>query len=226
MQKITLIGRLGRDAAIRETQEGNKIVSFTMAVNGRFRGTEKTSWYDVSTFNYERYRNMVKYLTKGSLAIVTGDLDADLEKGNDGVTRCRRYVTADSIEFGPSNSGGTSNDRTEEAPRSSRRRSEEEEPEIDDNEMEVTRPKKRVRNEEDEEPKPARRAKPKAEEYDEEEEAPRPKKRVRDEEDDDDEPEVKPRKRKAVEPEDDGEPVKKPRRRGSEDDDDNEELPF
>ena len=47
MQKITLIGRLGRDAAIRETQEGTKIVSFTLAANGRFRGVDKTSWYDV-----------------------------------------------------------------------------------------------------------------------------------------------------------------------------------
>ena len=227
MQKITLIGRLGRDAAIRETQEGNKIVSFTMAVNGRFRGTEKTSWYDVSTFNYERYRNMVKYLTKGSLAIVTGDLDADIEKGNDGVTRCRRYVTADSIEFGPSNSGGTSNDRTEEsASRSSRRRVEEEEPDIDDTEMEVTRPKKRARVEEDEETKPVRKPKQKAEEYDEEEEAPRPKKRARveEDEDEDDEPKVAKKPRKA-EPEDDEERTeKKPKKRGSEDDE--EELPF
>ena len=226
MQKITLIGRLGRDAAIRETQEGNKIVSFTMAVNGRFRGTDKTSWYDVSTFNYERYRNMVKYLTKGSLAIVTGDLDADLEKGSDGVTRCRRYVTADSIEFGPS-SGSTSNDRTEEsAPRSSRRRAEEEEPNIDDTEIEVTRPKKRARVEDDEEVKTMRRPKQKAEEYDEEEEAPRPKKRARveDDEDEDDEPRVAKKPRRA-EPEDDEERTeKKSKRLDSEDDED--DLPF
>ena len=85
MQKITLIGRLGRDAAIRETQEGTKIISFTMAVNGLFRGTEKTSWYDVSTFNYDRYRKMAKYLNKGSLVIVTGDLDADIEEGCKGL---------------------------------------------------------------------------------------------------------------------------------------------
>ena len=87
MQKITIIGRLGRDASIRETQDGGKVVSFTVAVNGRFRGVEKTSWYDVSTFNYDRYKNMVKYLTKGSSVVVLGDLDCDLDEGRDEIGR-------------------------------------------------------------------------------------------------------------------------------------------
>ena len=60
MQKITLTGRLGRDAAVRETQDGGKMISFTMAVNGISRGVEKTYWYDVLSFNYSRYKNMVK----------------------------------------------------------------------------------------------------------------------------------------------------------------------
>jgi single-strand DNA-binding protein len=210
MQKIILVGRLGRDAAIRETQEGSKIVSFTMAVNGRFRGTEKTSWYDVSTFNYERYRNMVKYLTKGSLVSVTGDLDADIEEGRDGVTRCRRYVTADSIEFGPSNSSGsTSNDRTEETPRRARRQ-ETEPDDISDDELQMTRKPSR-RAEEDEDENPPRRSSSRAaraEEYDDTEEPPvKAKKNVKDEE-------AAPAKKTAKRPA----PV--------EDDEDESELPF
>jgi len=122
MQKITIIGRLGRDAAIRETQDGGKVVSFTVAVNGRYRGTEKTSWYEVSTFNYERYKNMLKYLTKGSGVIVVGELDADLDEGRDGVTRCRRSIVADSIEFNSNGtSGGTSTTQAVEKPTSSKK---------------------------------------------------------------------------------------------------------
>ena len=117
MQKITLIGRLGRDAAIRETQDGGKVISFTVAVNGRFRGVEKTSWYDVSTFNYDRYKNMLKYLTKGSGVIVVGELDADIDEGRDGVTRVRRSVVADSIEFNSNGvSGNTTNNQATAAP--------------------------------------------------------------------------------------------------------------
>ena len=119
MQKITIIGRLGRDAAIRETQDGSKVVSFTVACNGRYRGVEKTSWYDVSTFNYERYKNMIKYLTKGSSVIVVGELDADIDEGRDGVTRVRRSIVADSIEFNSNGSSGntqTSPTNAEAAP--------------------------------------------------------------------------------------------------------------
>lgn len=116
MQKITISGRLGRDAAIRERQNGSKVISFTVAVNSRYRNVEKTSWYDVSAFNYDRYKNMVEYLTKGSAVLVTGDLDADLETGSDGITRCRRNIMADSIEFnGGGTSGNTDNSTTKAA---------------------------------------------------------------------------------------------------------------
>lgn len=115
MQKITIIGRLGRDAVVRETQEGRKVISFPVAVNGYHRGVEKTSWYEVMSFNYERYKNMLKYLTKGSNIIIIGELDADVENGSDGVARCRRYVMADSIEFNSNGiSGSTTTTQVEE----------------------------------------------------------------------------------------------------------------
>lgn len=132
MQKITLIGRLGRDAAVRETSNGTKVISLAVAANSFVKGVEKTSWYDVSTFNYDRYANMVKYLTKGSSVIVTGDLDADIEKGNDGVTRCRRVVMADSISFNQSgNSGSTqTSEAKESAPMTSNPESDDDEPKV------------------------------------------------------------------------------------------------
>lgn len=200
MQKITLIGRLGRDAAIRETENGTKIISFTMAVNGRFRGTEKTSWYDVSSFNYDRYHKMAKYLTKGSSVVVTGDLDADIEEGSDGKFRCRRYVMADAIEFNSngSSSGGTREERTESERPSRSRRDEDIPDDIPDEEVTVS-PRKR-------------KAEPEPEEYN------------------DDEPEVKPSKRKSAPVEDDEEEEPKPRKRKpvpvEADGDEDEELPF
>ena len=206
MQKITLTGRLGRDAAVRETQDGGKMISFTMAVNGISRGVEKTYWYDVLSFNYSRYKNMVKYLTKGSSVAVVGDLDADIEEGRDGEYRCRRNVMADSIEFNSSGtSGSTSSDSTEERPR--RRRSEDAEA-VSDDEV-STRTRRRRDEEEEEEPRTTRRSSRKAEEYEEEEEEPKPKRRPRVEEEEEDE--EQPRTR---------------RRAKSSDDDGEEEIPF
>lgn len=112
MQKVIISGRLGRDAALRETQNGSKVISFTVAVNSRYRNVEKTSWYEVSVFNYERYKNMVQYLTKGSNVWVTGDFDADIDEGKDGITRCRRSVLADSVEFNGSGASGSTDSST------------------------------------------------------------------------------------------------------------------
>lgn len=143
MQKITIIGRLGRDAAIRECQDGSKMLSFTVAVNGRYRGTEKTSWYEVSTFQVEKYKNMLKWLTKGSSVIVVGELDADLDEGKDGTTRCRRSIMADSIDFNSSGtSGNTQNNETREVKRGSSKKEEKVPDDIIDEEIEVRSKKK------------------------------------------------------------------------------------
>lgn len=99
MQKLFLIGRLGRDAVLRESSNGDRFVAFTIAVNSKVRGAEKTTWYDVISFNVTRLENIIPYLKKGSALLVVGELDAKLEKGSDGVVRQRLTVTADSIDF-------------------------------------------------------------------------------------------------------------------------------
>lgn len=110
MQKITLIGRLGRDARLVETQKGTKFIGFPVAVNSYSKGVEKTVWYEIIHLNYNE--KMVPYLKKGTSVIVVGDLEVDNEVANDGKTYLRRNVLADSVAFnsfgqGSSNSGTT-----------------------------------------------------------------------------------------------------------------------
>lgn len=102
MQKITLIGRLTRDARIVETQNGNKFVAFTIAVNARTGTTEKATYYDVRQFNYNE--RMAPHFTQGSSLVVIGELDASIEE-RDGNKYLRLSVLADSIDF---NGGGSS----------------------------------------------------------------------------------------------------------------------
>ena len=201
MEKITLIGRLGRDASVKESQQGTRFLTFTMACDAFVRGENRTHWYDITSFDPNRYKNMLQYLTKGSSVTVVGDLDADLDEGRDGVTRIRRRVSADSIQFTPGNSSGS----TSESKTTTKRDSEPDD--IDESEMTTTR---------------SRSSKP--EEYSDEERPSRKSKRVV--EDDDDEPEVKPRRSKAKAEEEDDEPEVKPRRRSrSEDEEDEEPQP-
>lgn len=112
MQKIIVTGRLGRDASVNESTKGGNFLSFRIASNHRRNGIEKTTWYDVLAFNYEsRFKNMAKYLTKGSSVIVTGDYDDELEEYN-GERRIRRTILVDSIEFNSDGSGKKEGDNS------------------------------------------------------------------------------------------------------------------
>lgn len=109
MQKIQLVGRLGRDAEIAQTSKGNKFLKFTLATNLRYAGSEETSWWDVIQFNYNE--KLPQYLKKGSLIYVYGDIRVYNEVGKDGKTYLRKNVYASNIEFAD---GGKSSGNTNE----------------------------------------------------------------------------------------------------------------
>lgn len=112
MKKCTLVGRLGKDARLVDSKNGSKFVSFTMAVNSYMNGQEKTTWFDVISFNFSE--KMVPHLTKGSAVEVFGDFDTRLEMSNDGKPYLRNDVRADWFDFarGTSQSGGTRTETT------------------------------------------------------------------------------------------------------------------
>lgn len=113
MQILTIEGRLGRDAKLKEsTSGGRRFITFTVAVNSKVRGAEKTTWYEVISFN-EMYFDWTKYLTKGSSVAVTGDLDLAVQEGTDGITRLRASINAFKLDFPVnSNSGETASTET------------------------------------------------------------------------------------------------------------------
>jgi len=112
MQKIQIIGRLGKEATVNEAQNGGKFLSFRIASNHRRKGVETTSWFDVLAFNYEsRFKNMAPYLKKGSMVFVCGEFDDEIEEYN-GEHRIRRTIVADSIDF--VSTGNSENSKKEE----------------------------------------------------------------------------------------------------------------
>ena len=96
MNKFLIEGRLGKDAEVRESN-GNKFLSLTIAENQLVGKEKKTFWYDVISFNFNE--KLVQYYKKGSVLFVTGTLTSDVETGKDGVTRCRRKIIADALDF-------------------------------------------------------------------------------------------------------------------------------
>lgn len=72
MKSITIAGRLGRDAVLRNAGD-SQVLNFSVAVDSR-EGREKvTYWFDVALWG-GRGERLAQYLTKGTTVAVTGDL--------------------------------------------------------------------------------------------------------------------------------------------------------
>ncbi len=80
VNKVILVGNLGKDPEVRTTQDGTKIVNFTLATsetwNDRASGErkERTEWHRVVIFNENLGSIAEKYLRKGGKVYVEGSL--------------------------------------------------------------------------------------------------------------------------------------------------------
>lgn len=96
VNKVTLIGNLGRDPEIRNSQSGDKIASFSIATSEQWKDRatgerrEKTEWHRIVVFNPNLADIVERYLKKGSSVYVEGQLQTRKWTDNQGV---ERYVT-------------------------------------------------------------------------------------------------------------------------------------
>jgi len=80
VNKVILVGNLGKDPEVHSTQTGSKIVSFTLATsetwNDRAPGErkERTEWHRVVVFNELIADIAERFLTKGAKVYVEGQL--------------------------------------------------------------------------------------------------------------------------------------------------------
>jgi len=80
VNKVTLIGNLGRDPEVRSTQDGMKIVNLSLATSDNWKDRnsgerrERTEWHRVVIFNENLARVAEQYLRKGSKIYVEGQL--------------------------------------------------------------------------------------------------------------------------------------------------------
>lgn len=80
VNKVILVGNLGRDPEVRTTQDGLKIVNLSLATSESWRDRnsgerkERTEWHRVVIFNERLAEVAEKYLRKGSKIYVEGAL--------------------------------------------------------------------------------------------------------------------------------------------------------
>ena len=114
LNHIVIMGRLTRDPELRRTGTGIAVASFTVAVDrdfgGRDGGERETDFIDCVAWR-QTGEFVSKYITKGSMIVVSGRLQIRNWNDKDGNKRRSAEVVADNVYFGESkrsNEGGSS----------------------------------------------------------------------------------------------------------------------
>jgi single-strand DNA-binding protein len=81
VNKVILVGNLGRDPEVRSFQNGGKVVNLRIATSETWRDKasgerkERTEWHSVAIFNENLAKVAEQYLKKGSKVYVEGQLE-------------------------------------------------------------------------------------------------------------------------------------------------------
>lgn len=103
LNKVQIIGRVGKDPEVRYATNGDAIANFTVATSERYKdkqtgeAVEKTEWHNVSAFR--RLGEIVgEYVRKGSLIYIEGKIQTrKYEK--DGVTHYATGIVASEMKM-------------------------------------------------------------------------------------------------------------------------------
>src|SRR6266487_6321733 len=115
LNKVLLIGNLGKDPEMKYTPSGNPVTTFSMAVSRNWRtpdgeNKEETEWFRIVAWQ-KLAETCNEYLRKGMRVYIEGRLQTHEYQGQDGQTRQAIEVIAsemlmlDNKQTGPMGSG-------------------------------------------------------------------------------------------------------------------------
>jgi len=113
VNKVILVGNLGRDPELRYTQNGSAVTNFTLATNEKWRdkdgnNQERTEWHRIVVWGRSA-ENCAQYLQKGSPVFIEGRLQTREWEDKEGNKRNTTEINALSVQFlgGRGGSGGS-----------------------------------------------------------------------------------------------------------------------
>ncbi len=99
VNKVILVGNLGRDPEVRHNQDGSKIVQLSLATSETWRDKttgerrDRTEWHRIVIFNDRLADVAEKYLHKGSKVFLEGQLQTRKWIDKEGVERYTTEIT-------------------------------------------------------------------------------------------------------------------------------------
>lgn len=111
LNKVILIGRLGREPELRYMANGEAVCNFSVATSESWKDKngqrqESTEWHNVTM--YRKLAEIAgKYLTKGSQVYLEGKIQSRKYQGKDGIERTAYEIIANEMKMLGGNSQAT-----------------------------------------------------------------------------------------------------------------------
>ena len=129
LNRVSIIGNLGRDPESRSFQNGGRVVNLSIGVSESWKDKntgerkEKTEWVPIAIFNDQLCDVATRFLRKGSKVLVEGKFSTRKWRDQGGADRCStevvlqgydaRLVLLDKIEKGERQDSGETQKRRE-----------------------------------------------------------------------------------------------------------------
>lgn len=102
LNRLTIIGNLGKDPEMKYTPAGNPVTTFSVACTEVFTSNEEkkqiTEWFNVVAWN-KLAETCNSYLNKGKQVYIEGKVRTKSWEGNDGQKHYKTEVIADKVIF-------------------------------------------------------------------------------------------------------------------------------
>jgi len=98
VNKVILVGRLGKDPEVKMTADQKQIVNFSLATSEKVKGQQQTEWHRVVCFG-KLAELASSYLGKGREIYLEGKIKTNKWQDKDGNNRYSTDILASSITF-------------------------------------------------------------------------------------------------------------------------------
>jgi|TARA_R100000084_G_C4649155_1_gene148617 single-strand DNA-binding protein len=103
MNKVIILGNLGKDPEAKYTSSGSCITNLTVATNRKYKDAsgqlqDETQWHRVVVFG-KQAESCAEYLAKGRQVLVEGRIKYDKYEDKEGVTKYTTEIIAQGVQF-------------------------------------------------------------------------------------------------------------------------------
>lgn len=121
VNKVILVGRLGKDPEIRYTQGGKAVANFSLATDESYKNSDgekvkKTEWHNIVVWGNSVENFIEKYLHKGDMVYVEGKLQTRSWDDKDGNKKYTTEINVTDIKGLVTGDAGSSSNQTSNKP--------------------------------------------------------------------------------------------------------------